>query len=183
MDLINLILIIAMLMCAAAAFTDIRWGKIPNVVPLFGALAGLGVNMHHGFNEAGSNGAFSTLFMSVAGGILAGAVPWVIYRKGAMGAGDVKLIAALGVIGRPLIGLELTFAGLLFATIVLLPVKLAYEGRLWSTVSTSAGMFANALRPADKKKEVSNERTWFRLGPALLLGSLWITYLRWGQQW
>ena len=40
----------------------------------------------------------------------------------------------------------------------------------------------NAVLPEAKRKEVSKNRlTWFRLGPALLLGSIWVTYLRWGQ--
>jgi len=184
MGSIDTILTIAVLMCAAAAFTDVRWGKIPNVIPLFGALAGLGVNTHLGYLAQGSDGAIATVISSLAGGLLAGAVPFVIYKKGGLSAGDVKILVALGIIGRPLIGLELEFASLIIAAAVLIPVKLAWEGRLMATISTAFRLLSNAVLPASKQKEVSKDRlTWFRLGPALLLGSLWVTYLRWGQQW
>ena len=184
MGTVDLILSIAVLMCAAAAFCDLRWKKIPNVIPLFGALAGLGVNVHLGYVASGTDGALQTVISSLAGGLLAGAVPFVLHKKGAIGGGDVKLLAALGVIGRPLIGLELEFASLIIAAAVLVPVKLAWEGRLWATIGTAGRIMANAVRPQSKQKEVSKDRlTWFPLGPALLLGSLWVTYLRWGQTW
>lgn len=181
---IDTILTIAVLMCAAAAFSDLRWKKIPNVIPLFGSLAGLGVNAHYGYAATGTEGLTQTIVSSLAGGLLAGAVPFALYKAGSIGGGDVKLLAALGVIGRPLIGLELEFAGLVFAALVLVPVKLAWDGRLMATLSTAARIMANAVLPQSKKKDVSKDRlTWFPLGPALLLGSLWVSYLRWGQTW
>jgi len=77
-----------------AAVTDVRRGKIPNVLTYTAMLAGLLVQTAvHGLPG---------LALGLAGGVLFGGVFLLLYLVRAMGAGDVKLATALGCI----VGLE-----------------------------------------------------------------------------
>lgn len=72
----------------AAALTDWRTGQIPNwitVPPLVAAPLVLGLSM----------GPAHAL-LSVVSATLCGLVPYIAFRSGGMGGGDVKLFAALG---------------------------------------------------------------------------------------
>lgn len=80
--------LVALALAAAAAFTDWRTGLIPNrltVPPL--ALAPVIYFFLGGVPAA---------VASVLGAVLCGAVPYVLFRRDAIGGGDVKLLAALG---------------------------------------------------------------------------------------
>ena len=73
-----------------AFVTDTRKQKIPNVLNVVGAVSGL---VLHTATSGWEGAAFS------AAGLLSGMVPMlVLYAIGAVGAGDVKLFAALGAI-------------------------------------------------------------------------------------
>ena len=117
------------------------------------------------------------------GGVVAGVVPFFLYRKGAIGGGDVKLFVALGMLGRMLVGLEFEFASLFVAGFLLLPVKLAYEGKLLKTLMTSGRLAINSILPKSRQLNVEENFTWFKLGPAIFLGVCLESYLRWGQSW
>src|SRR5882724_6515196 len=76
-----------------AAWHDVRWRKIPNWLSLGGMLAGLILNTALG----GAAG-----LRSAAGGLLLGFGGYFcLYCLRAMGAGDVKLMGAVGAIAGP----------------------------------------------------------------------------------
>jgi prepilin peptidase CpaA len=81
---------------AAAAYTDLRSRRIPNWLTLAGFAAGLLA----GFLE----GRWTGLGAALLGGAAGFAVFFFVYVLGAMGAGDVKLMAAAGTFfGVPLV--------------------------------------------------------------------------------
>jgi prepilin peptidase CpaA len=89
--------IIATPLCFLAticAFTDLRMQKIPNVITLPAALLAMGLHAYH----AGLQG----FYLSLGGWGLGLALLILPYALNAMGAGDVKLLAAIGAVVGPL---------------------------------------------------------------------------------
>ena len=91
MDILVPSLMIAV--AATAAATDARSGLIPNWITLPPLLAALVLH----FVTQGAGG----LALSLAGALVCGLVPYLLFRQGTMGGGDVKLLAALGALGGP----------------------------------------------------------------------------------
>lgn len=69
----------------AAAYADIKWRRIPRMLAVAGFLAGLLYN--------GLHGKLLTSLLASAVGFVIGLL---LFRLGAIGGGDVKLITALG---------------------------------------------------------------------------------------
>ena len=153
-------LVLAMLMAVEA---DVRERRIPNVVILFVLLAGVALNAIGPAN--GREGLFSR-FPGALGagtallGVLVGLALFLpLYLLRAMGAGDVKLLAALGAFAGPVeiisLALSVLVAGGLLAVLrmlwtrksrlVLSNVKLALGG--WSG---GARRFDPAVQSADR---------------------------------
>ena len=77
-------------------YHDVRYRRIPNPFVLAALISGLTIN----FVLGGFNGALS----SIGGCLLAFILMFILHVFGAMGAGDVKLFAAIGsVIGAQLV--------------------------------------------------------------------------------
>lgn len=76
------------LMLVLAAYSDMRYHRIPNGVTFGGAVAGLVLQSYFG--------GFEALGSGLAGLAVGLGVFMILYIKGAMGAGDVKLMAAVG---------------------------------------------------------------------------------------
>src|SRR5688572_13604449 len=114
----------AVLVAAVAAAFDWRTGNIPNWLTL-GPLCAAPV-AHAGYHLAigRSAEALHAAGFSVLGAAVCGVVPWLFFRQGAIGGGDVKLLAALGAICRPMLGLELQFYAYIAAA-VFAPARLA----------------------------------------------------------
>ena len=86
--------LIALVLCAAVY--DVRYRRIPNWLTVAGVLVGLALN---GFLDQGRPGLFVSSLLGLA---IAFAVYFVLYALRAMGAGDVKLMAAVGaIVGWP----------------------------------------------------------------------------------
>jgi prepilin peptidase CpaA len=81
---------IAVALAVTAAVSDVREGRIPNALTYPSMVLGLAV-------QTGLYG-WRGLSLSLAGGLLFGGVFLVFYLIRVMGAGDVKLAAALGCI-------------------------------------------------------------------------------------
>jgi prepilin peptidase CpaA len=175
-------LVAALLVTAIAAWTDVRTGTIPNWLT-YGALgAALGWHSVVGLSFAHSwHAGLQGLGTSFVGAILCSAAPVFLFAKGAIGGGDVKLFAALGALCLPLVGIEVEMYGFIAAALIAL-AKLAYEGRLLRTLGGSLALLVNPFRKPEKRRSAPAEAmTWFRLGPAILIGVGTTLILHWGE--
>lgn len=164
-------LIGATVLAACAAWTDLRRGVVPNWLTRFAFISALGAHFVCGATAGGVPIGLQEVGLSLAGATLCALVPLFMYLRGAMGAGDVKLFAALGAALHPLVGLEAETYAFVTASVVA-PAKLAWEGTLLRTLANTAALVTNPLRAKDKKREVpAAMRAWFRLGPAVLVGT------------
>jgi len=105
-------------------YYDVRFRRIPNVVVLAALIAGLSINI----SFRGAPGALTSL-----GGFAVAFIPmFLMHVFGAMGAGDVKLFAAVGaVVGLPLVPMT-------FVVVVLLGGLIAIYSMIRSrTVSST----------------------------------------------
>jgi prepilin peptidase CpaA len=97
---------VLVLVVIIAAWTDIRTRRIPNPITVAGALLGF---VLHVWNS-GLQGALT----SIEGALLGLGLFIVFYFVGGMGAGDVKLFAAVGaLVGPQALVLVFVFTGLL----------------------------------------------------------------------
>ena len=78
--------------CAIAVWSDIRTGRIPNVLTLCGLIAALSLRAVGGFDLLGSG---------LAGAALALALSLPLFLLGGLGGGDVKLLVAVGAFLAP----------------------------------------------------------------------------------
>lgn len=162
MDILVPSLMIAV--AATAAATDARSGLIPNWITLPPLLAALVLH----FITQGAGG----LALSLAGALVCGLVPYLLFRQGTMGGGDVKLLAALGALGGPEVGLEIELIGMTLAALYALAV-LAWRGGLARTLLSSLWIVANVFLPAKRRREIKRtELVALRLGVPLLLGTV-----------
>lgn len=152
------------LVAAAAAVTDARTGIIPNGLTLPTLLAAL--LLHFILQGAGG------LLYSLAGALACGLIPYLLFRAGSMGGGDVKLLAALGAIAGPELGLEVEILGMSIAAVYAL-VLLACRGGLARTLGASLWLALNFFLPARWRRPVAPaEMMPLRLGVHLFLGTI-----------
>lgn len=78
----------AVFLCCAAAYWDLRHRRIPNAITFPGVVVALCL---HGATHSGQG-----LLLSLAGALVAGSLLLPGYAMGYTGAGDVKLLAAVG---------------------------------------------------------------------------------------
>src|SRR5436305_1417795 len=110
----------------AASVEDLRRRSIPNWLTMAGVIAGI---------ICGASTGWRGLAMSIAGGTVGFLVLLPLHRCGAMGGGDVKLMAAFGTLLGP--------AGILAAAIFG-----AIAGALWAFGALLRGMRAIPYAPA-----------------------------------
>ena len=132
-------------------YTDIRYRRIPNKLVLAILLSGLTINTIFG----GSHG----LLLSLGGFGLSFGIMFLLHVFGTMGAGDVKLFAAIGAVN----GLSLVIPTLLLVALtggVLAIVMMVYSGRVRTTMFGVLQFFYGLLPgqrvprfeiPADRK--------------------------------
>ncbi|HZI18779.1 MAG TPA: A24 family peptidase [Pyrinomonadaceae bacterium] len=150
---------------AAVTYYDVRYRRIPNVVVLATLFGGLALNL----SFAGPRG----LLLSVAGCALALALMLVLHVLGAMGAGDVKLFAAVGsLVGLPLVAQ--TFLVVALTGGALAVVSMVRAGSVRATLLNVLRIFAGLLPgwqmprfavPADRRLTIP-------YGVAITAGSL-----------
>jgi prepilin peptidase CpaA len=153
---------IATTIAAVAAVTDWRTGRIPNWLTLPFLL--IGPAMHAG--ARGIEGAA----LSILGIVACAAVPYLLFRKGAIGGGDVKLFAAAGGLVGAGVGIEAQFLAFIFAAFLAL-IKLAWDGRLLRTLQNALFVGINPIIPKTWRKHIEPEAlTTIRLGVAIFCG-------------
>jgi prepilin peptidase CpaA len=168
----------AVVTAAIAAWVDWRTGFIPNWLTM--SLFGLGPLAHvfytliHTGNrvDAGRDGAYAVL-----AALACAVIPMGLYQANGLGGGDMKLFIAIGALLPALGGLEAELWSFCAAALIA-PVRLAWEGRLFQTVGNAAYILANPFLPKDRRRELDRETvSWFRMGPAILLGTVWTAFL------
>ena len=175
-------LIAAALMTTVAAWTDARTGHIPNWLTLsplgLAPLAHAAFAASHGGGHAAREALIAAAY-SVVGALVCALVPLFLYRASAIGGGDVKLLAALGAICMPMLGIEAELYGFVAAALIA-PARLAYEGKLFATLGNTMHLVANPLLPKAKRRTIDPaSMTWFRMGPAIMVGTLGAVVANW----
>ena len=147
---------------AAAVVIDLRSRRIPNLLTAGMAVTGLGL--------AATGFSGITVGASVVGMVLGLLLMMPGHALGATGAGDVKLMAAVGAI----LGPGLVFPAFLFTCIAggVLAVAVAIgRRRLAETVSgTTRLIAAPATATSDFRNATASRR--FAYGPAIAAGSI-----------
>src|SRR3954463_1495748 len=106
-------------------YFDVRYRRIPNVFVLATLISGLSINF--------AAGGLSGLWASAGGCLLAFGMMFILHVFGAMGAGDVKLFAAVGsVVGTALV--PSTFVVVLLTGGVLAVYTIFRNGTVTSTL-------------------------------------------------
>jgi prepilin peptidase CpaA len=146
---------------AAAVVTDVRTRRIPNW--LTGAIAGAGFGLACG-------GGTVTPLQAVLG-LLAGLLLMMPgHVIGATGAGDVKLMAAIGSV----VGPEMVFRAFLYSAVaggVFAVIVAVRRGRLAATLQ-DAGRLVTAPAGARETIESPARANRFAYGPAIAAGTL-----------
>jgi prepilin peptidase CpaA len=146
-------------------YYDVRFRRIPNKLVLVALFAGLAINIAFG----GASGALSSL-----GGFAVAFVPmFLMHIFGAMGAGDVKLFAAIGAV----VGLSLvpwTFVVVVMLGAVLAIYSMIRSRTVFSTLHGVLRIFVGML-PGWEMPRFSlppDRRHTIPYGVAIMLGSL-----------
>lgn len=150
---------------AIAVYTDLRRGYIYNKLTYTAAIAGLAINVL-GY---GLDGGLS----SVKGWLLGAALFFVFFLFKAMGAGDVKLLAAVGAIKGPVFVLNaFVFTGLAGGVIgiFILLRRRRVRAALGNLASELHGLVLFQRLPDPDQARMSS--LGFPYGPAIALGSL-----------
>ncbi len=149
-----------------AALSDWRNGTIPNWLTLpFVAIAPFAYGLSLGAEMA---------LQCVAATVCSGAIPFLLFRAGAMGGGDVKLFAALGaVVGfDPLLGMQVQIVAFALGMLVAL-AALARKGELLTSAWSALASTLNYLLPSRfQLRAPTPSRSSVRLGAPVFLATL-----------
>jgi Flp pilus assembly protein protease CpaA len=151
----------ALLVAAVAVTYDLRHKRVPNwvtlwvlpVAPVMWALRFLSAKPVFGIPAPMFYGS-----LSVIGAFACAAVPLLLFRFSLIGGADVKLLASLGALLMPHTGILAELVAFVLAAL-LLPMRLAYHGRLFSTVLRSASSLVGSMRPGRRDQPLPAEMT------------------------
>lgn len=172
MSLWHLLLFAAVAVAGIASVFDWRTGEIPNWLTFGGIIAGLLGNFALGFRTGGLSEGGASVGWSFAGMLACGIVPVLLFRAGAMGGGDLKLLFAVGALLRPSIGIEAELYSFVAVTLYA-PARLVYEGKLLRSLGNALSLLTDPFRPEEKRKKVDPELlSTVRFGPCVFLGTV-----------
>jgi prepilin peptidase CpaA len=169
----------AIVVTGVGAWCDWRTGHIPNWLT-FGAF-GAAVLYHaaYGWLTGTPRDALTGAGFSLLGAVACLLVPLLLYRFEAIGGGDVKLLAALGAILRPMLGVEAELYGFV-AVALIVPGQLAYQGKLGRVLGNTVAIATNPFRPKARRREIPPEMlTSVRFGPGVFAGTCGAAALHW----
>lgn len=177
-------LVAALIVAGLAAYFDWRTGHIPDLVsyiPLGLAPIAHGALAWKTIPNCTSTDALMEVGISLLGIVLCSVMPLLMFRKNALGGGDVKVFAALGAIGQVSLGVEMELYAFVLAAVIA-PARIAYEGNLRRTLKNCGVLLTNAFLPPEKRKTIEADSvTWFRLGPCIFLGTLLTAFLHYDE--
>ncbi|MDD9944394.1 MAG: prepilin peptidase [Myxococcales bacterium] len=170
----------ALALTGVAAIWDLRTGRIPNRLVLIGALGALGMACLFGLS-GGVVGVASALSAMAFGALLVSVVPILLHRLGGLGGGDVKLLAVVGALLGPYLGLEAELYAF-FVAVLYAPARLIWERKLLSSMRLVGRMLVRPLLPRARRGEPVSQAsmTSFRFGPAIFVGTMTVAVLRLG---
>ena len=147
---------------STAAAIDVRTRRVPNAVTM--SLAGAGVLLAAaGLGRVG-------VMAALAGGLVGLALMLPGHFFGATGAGDVKLLSALGTLLGPASTLWAFLVAMIAGGILALVVA-AHRGRLRATVSNSAELIRTAGGNAAEIEDPA-ANNGFAYAPAIAIGAI-----------
>jgi prepilin peptidase CpaA len=152
-------------LAAVIAYYDVRYRRIPNAFVLATFSAGLAMNT--------ILGGLQGIYTSLAGCVLGFVMMFMLHVFGAMGAGDVKLFAAIGAVT----GVHLVVPTFLIVVItggLLAIVSILRAGILMSTMHRVLQIFVGMLPGWQMPKFTvpSDRRHTIPYGVAITLGSI-----------
>lgn len=152
-------------LAVAVIYFDVRFRRIPNMLVLAALIAGLAINI----SFRGAPGALSSL-----AGLTVAFVPmFLLHVFGAMGAGDVKLFAAIGaVVGIALV--PMTFVVVVMLGGLLAIYSMIKSGTVFATLHGVLRIFVGIL-PGWEMPRFSlppDRRGTIPYGVAIMLGSV-----------
>jgi len=126
-------------------YMDVRYRRIPNKLVLVTLLCGIAINVFFG--------AWHGLYASLSGLVIAFGLMFIFHAFGTMGAGDVKLFAAIGA----LVGSSLVVPTFIVVAItggILAVCKMVYARRAVTTM-LGVGQFFLGLLPGQNVPRLS----------------------------
>ena len=147
------------------AYYDVRYRRIPNPFVLATLIGGLAMNF--------MLGGLSGLYASVGGCFLAFSLMFLLHIFGAMGAGDVKLFAAIGAVtGAPLV--LPTFVIVILTGGLLAVISIVRAGVVITTMQRVLQIFVGMLPGWEMPRFAipSDRRHTIPYGVAITIGSV-----------
>lgn len=149
-----------MLLVVTSAIFDAKERRIPNKITFLGIILGLFINLFLG----GWTGLFNS-FLGMLAGI---AIFFIPFAMGGMGAGDVKLMGAIGA----LMGWRFSLETAIYSAVVggvMVFVYLAYTGKILETLSGMLLALVQVLNRIIQKRGYSEklmkaEQTFYKNG-------------------
>ncbi len=137
MDRTSYLLLIAVVLAVAAAIFDLRQHRIPNWLTYPGIVLGI-VTRWVAYRHDSFLG-WKGLATALAGCLLAGGVMFLFFMVRAMGAGDVKIMAAIGAFVGPSSAAEVLLATAICGGVLAIGYAL-YRKRMISTLKNLASV-------------------------------------------
>ena len=163
------VLLVMLIVCV---YTDLAKGKLYNSVTLTGLVLGLAFGLMLG----GAAAHKGELLRSVLAAALGGVTLFVVYLLGGFGAGDVKLMAAVGALSADW---RMMVFALLYSAVIGAAMAvgvLIWKGRLLEGLRRSARLLFTFRRGA--RKIEAREDLFLPYGFAICAGTLW-AWLQW----
>lgn len=168
-----------LLVTGVAAVWDLRTGLIPNRLLFAGAAGGLLLSLVVAALSGDAPSLLRVAGLALAGALLVALVPLLLYRAGGLGGGDVKLLALVGALLGPSLGLEAELYAFSL-TLLYAPARLIWEGKLLVAMRNLGRLIALPFVPRQRRPQpaAASEFSAFRFGPAIFLGTLIAVGLR-----
>lgn len=136
-------------MVVVAVASDILTRRMPNVVTLGGLVVGLVIHAAAGLAGGGLLGGVKGAGFALLGAFACGIVPFLAWRKGEMGGGDVKLFAAIGALVGPGLGFDVEARAFALSLLVLFPYRLIRHRALGVALKNVGIGLANVFKKKD----------------------------------